>query len=49
MKNKTDTALMKVLTLMMTEILERGVDIFDLEKAIYKALGMEKEIEETPF
>ena len=44
-KLKKDASLQLVITLTVHEILDKGIDVFDLIQAIYKALGIEEKQE----
>lgn len=46
---KFDPIILRVIIFMVHDILEKGIDVFTLEEAVYEALGVEKEIEELLF
>lgn len=47
-KLKKDALLQRVITLVVHEILEKGIDVFNLIQAIYKVLDIDEEKQE-PF
>lgn len=42
-KYKTDKLLKHIITLMVHEILDKGIDVFELQEVVYKELGINNE------